>query len=128
MTDLIGITSAIDHIVYMILNAIATILWRLDAAIISMSLYSYGTQDWLTGTGGNGGVWGVLEWLIGPGGLAGLTTWTLFGSLALMLWGLAKIGFSQNICDRAETVYQNSNDTLIEKLPAAPTPVGPPLA
>jgi hypothetical protein len=47
MTDIIGITSALDHIIYMTLNVIATLLWRLDAAIIGMSLYSYGTQDWL---------------------------------------------------------------------------------
>ena len=49
--DFVGITRAIDQAIYMLLNAVATMLWRLDASIIAMSLYSYSTQDWLTGTG-----------------------------------------------------------------------------
>ncbi|MCP4410788.1 MAG: hypothetical protein GY807_24220, partial [Gammaproteobacteria bacterium] len=87
--DFVGITRAIDQAIYMLLNAVATMLWRLDASIIAMSLYSYSTQDWLTGTGG--GVWWILDWLIVNPGLFGLNTWTLFAGLAVMLWGLSRI-------------------------------------
>jgi hypothetical protein len=38
----------------------------------------------------------------------------------------AKVGFSLNRGDRAETVYQYSNDTLIVNLPIPPPPSGPP--
>jgi len=38
----------------------------------------------------------------------------------------AKVGFSVNIGDRAESVYQYSNDTLIVNLPIPPPPAGPP--
>jgi hypothetical protein len=79
----------IDHAVYMLLNAIAIVLWRLNAALISISLYSYGTQDWLTGR--NGGVWQVLETLVGADGIFGLATWQAFLLLAIMLFGLARV-------------------------------------
>lgn len=87
--DFIGVTRTIDQAVYMLLNALAIVLWRIDSAIIGMSLYSYATQDWLTGNGG--GVWYIMDWLLDTSGLFGLNTWTLFASLALMLWGLARI-------------------------------------
>ncbi|MCB0190358.1 MAG: hypothetical protein KDJ65_00290 [Anaerolineae bacterium] len=87
--DFIGVTRTIDQAVYMLLNALAIVLWRIDSAIIGMSLYSYATQDWLTGNGG--GVWYIMDWLLDTSGLFGLNTWTLFASLALMLWGLSRI-------------------------------------
>jgi hypothetical protein len=73
----------------MLLNSLAIVLWRIDSAIIGMSLYSYATQDWLTGNGG--GVWYIMDWLLDTSGLFGLNTWTLFAGLALMLWGLSRI-------------------------------------
>jgi hypothetical protein len=87
--DFIGVTRTIDQAVYMLLNALAIVLWRIDSAIIGMSLYSYATQDWLTGNGG--GVWYIMDWLLDTSGLFGLNTWTLFAGLALMLWGLSRI-------------------------------------
>lgn len=87
--DFIGVTRTIDQAVYMLLNALAIVLWRIDSAIIGMSLYSYATQDWLTGNGG--GVWYIMDWLLDTSGLFGLNTWTLFAGLALMLWGMARI-------------------------------------
>jgi hypothetical protein len=87
--DFIGVTRTIDQAVYMLLNALAIVLWRIDSAVIGMSLYSYATQDWLTGNGG--GVWYIMDWLLDTSGLFGLNTWTLFASLALMLWGLSRI-------------------------------------
>lgn len=87
--DFIGVTRTIDQAVYMLLNALAIVLWRIDSAIIGMSLYSYATQDWLTGNGG--GVWTIMDWLLDTSGLFGLNTWTLFAGLALMLWGLSRI-------------------------------------
>jgi hypothetical protein len=87
--DFIGITRAVDQAIYMLLNTLATMLWRLDSALIGMSLYGYSTQDWLTGAGG--GVWWILDWLIVNPGLFGINTWTLFAGLALMLWGLSRI-------------------------------------
>ena len=87
--DFIGVTRTIDQAIYMLLNALAIVLWRIDSAIIGMSLYSYATQDWLTGNGG--GVWYIMDWLLDTSGLFGLNTWTLFAGLALMLWGLSRI-------------------------------------
>jgi len=87
--DFIGVTRTIDQAVYMLLNALAIVLWRIDSAIIGMSLYSYATQDWLTGNGG--GVWTIMDWLLDTSGLFGLNTWTLFAGMALMLWGLSRI-------------------------------------
>lgn len=87
--DFIGVTRTIDQAVYMLLNGLAIVLWRIDSAVIGMSLYSYATQDWLTGNGG--GVWYIMDWLLDTSGLFGVNTWTLFAGLALMLWGLARI-------------------------------------
>ena len=69
--DWLGVSRTIDHAVYTGLNALAIILWRLNSAIMSMSLFSYSTQDWLT-DGADGGVWQVMDLVIGPGGLFGL--------------------------------------------------------
>ena len=74
MGDLVGVTRTIDHAVYMLLNALAVILWRIDAALIQFSLFSYATQDWLTGDS-DGGVWQVLDRMIGADGIFGLSTW-----------------------------------------------------
>jgi hypothetical protein len=87
--DFIGVTRSIDQAIYTLLNSLAIILWRIDSAIIGMSLYSYATQDWLTGNGG--GVWYIMDWLLNTSGLFGINTWTLFAGMALMLWGLSRI-------------------------------------
>ncbi|MCB0162610.1 MAG: hypothetical protein KDI79_00195, partial [Anaerolineae bacterium] len=88
--DWLGVSRTIDHAVYTGLNALAIILWRLNSAIMSMSLFSYSTQDWLT-NGADGGVWQVMDLVIGPGGLFGLETWQLVLTLAIMLFGLARV-------------------------------------
>ncbi len=88
--DFAGIARTIDHAVYMLLNSLAIILWRIDAALIGISMLSYNTQDWLTGQNG-GGIWLVLDRLIGGSGLLGLTTWQLFLGLALALYGIALV-------------------------------------
>lgn len=88
--DFVGITRTIDHAVYMMLNALAIILWRVDAALIGVSMLSYETQDWLTGAG-SGGIWQVLDQLIGGSGVLGMGTWQLFLGVALMLFGIGLI-------------------------------------
>lgn len=88
MGDLVGVTRTIDHAVYMLLNALAVILWRIDAALIQFSLFSYATQDWLTGDS-DGGVWQVLDRMIGADGIFGLSTWEAFLALALALYGFS---------------------------------------
>ena len=84
-----GVTRTIDHAVYIALNALAIILWRLDSALLGISLLSYCTQDWLTGP--DGGVWRLLARLVGADGIFGLTTWQVFLTLALVLFGLSRI-------------------------------------
>jgi hypothetical protein len=88
--DMFGVSRTVDHAVYTLLNSAAVILWRLNAAIISMSMFGYATQDWLTNRH-DGGVWHVLEMMAGPDGFAGEKVWTLLLGLALMLFGLAKV-------------------------------------
>ena len=73
--DLLGVTRTIDHAVYIALNALAIILWRLDSALLGISLLSYRTQDWLTGP--DGGVWRLLARLVGAEGIFGLATWRM---------------------------------------------------
>ena len=85
--DWMGIDRMIDQAIYTLLNLAAMLLWRLDAAVIGISLYGYATEDWLIRSGG--GVWGLLDWLIGGSGIFGLTTWQLVFGLALMLYGLS---------------------------------------
>ena len=85
--DMMGVARTIDHAVYTLLNSLAMVLWRLDSAILGMAMLSYDTQDWLTGR--DGGVWLLLDKISGPDGLLGLTTWQLFLTLALMLFGLS---------------------------------------
>jgi len=87
--DLLGVTRTIDHAVYMLLNALAIILWRVNSALIGISLLGYNTQDWLTGSGG--GVWRVAERVTGPSGILGLATWQAFLLLAVMLFGLSRV-------------------------------------
>ena len=88
--DLFGVSRTVDHAVYTLLNAVAVILWRLNAAIISMSMFGYVTQDWLTNRH-DGGVWHVLGMIAGPDGLAGETVWAAMLALALALFGLARV-------------------------------------
>lgn len=87
--DLMGVSRTIDHAVYTLLNSLALLLWRLDAALLGIAMMGYDTQDWLTGR--NGGVWKLLDWLVGPEGLVGLTTWQLFLLVALMLFGFSRV-------------------------------------
>ncbi len=86
----LGVSRTIDHAVYTLLNAIAIILWRIDSAIISMSLFSYNTQDWLTHPVG-GGVWQVMDIISGPSGFLGLQAWQLMLTLAIMLYGFFRV-------------------------------------
>ena len=87
--DLLGVTRTIDHAVYMLLNAIAIILWRIASALIGISMLGYNTQDWLTGAGG--GVWTVADRLTGPNGILGLDIWQVFLILAVMLFGISRV-------------------------------------
>src|SRR5512137_2396141 len=87
--DLLGVTRTIDHAVYTLLNAIAIILWRLDSALIGVSLFSYQSQDWLAGP--QGGIWGLMAKLVGVNGLFGMDTLMAFMSLALTLYGISLI-------------------------------------
>ena len=87
MFDL-GVTRTIDHAVYIMLNALAVWLWRLDAALLGVSMLSYGTQDWLT-SGAGGGVWQLLDYI--RAGLLNENTWRLFFLAALMLFGLSLV-------------------------------------
>ncbi|MBE7557311.1 MAG: hypothetical protein HS126_40255 [Anaerolineales bacterium] len=87
MFDL-GVTRTIDHAVYIMLNALAIWLWRLDAALLGVSMLSYGTQDWLTGSSG-GGVWQLSRFI--TQGLLNENTWRLFLLAALMLFGLSLV-------------------------------------
>ena len=87
MFDL-GVTRTIDHAVYIMLNVLAIWLWRLDAALLGVSMLSYGTQDWLTGSSG-GGVWQLSRFI--TQGLLNENTWRLFLLAALMLFGLSLV-------------------------------------
>ncbi|NJN99194.1 MAG: hypothetical protein HC875_36435, partial [Anaerolineales bacterium] len=87
--DLMGISRTIDHAVYTLLNTLAMILWRLDAALLGMSMLGYRTQDWLTGP--DGGVWLLLTKLAGPQGLINLAVWQAFLLLAVTLYGFSLI-------------------------------------
>lgn len=87
--DLMGISRTIDHAVYTLLNTLAMILWRLDAALLGMSMLGYRTQDWLTGP--EGGVWFLLARLAGPEGLINLAVWQAFLLLAVTLYGFSLI-------------------------------------
>lgn len=87
--DLMGISRTIDHAVYTLLNTLAMILWRLDAALLGMSMLGYRTQDWLTGP--EGGVWFLLAKLAGPEGLINLAVWQAFLLLAVTLYGFSLI-------------------------------------
>lgn len=86
--DMFGISRTIDHAVYTLLNSGAIILWRLNAALIAMSLFSYNTQDWLMRQN-NGGVWQVLEIITGPSGFLGVRVWMALFALALTLFGFS---------------------------------------
>ncbi len=88
--DAFGVSRTVDHAVYTLLNAVAVILWRLNAAIISMSMFGYATQDWLTNRH-DGGVWHVLGMIAGPDGFAGETVWAAMLALALALFGLSRV-------------------------------------
>ncbi|GIK42097.1 MAG: hypothetical protein BroJett011_59300 [Chloroflexota bacterium] len=89
MGDLfLGISRTIDHAVYMTLNAIAIILWRIDAAIIQFSLFSYVTEDWLMGKS-DGSLWKVMDYVVGSNGIFGLSTWEALLALALTLYGFS---------------------------------------
>lgn len=90
MPDMMGIARTIDHAVYTLLNAVAIILWRFNAAIMGMAMLSYDSQDWLTGRD-EGGVWLLSRHLVGADGILGVSIWSLFLALALMLFGFAKI-------------------------------------
>ncbi len=85
--DLMGISRTIDHAVYTLLNTLAMILWRLDAALLGVSMLGYRTQDWLTGP--EGGVWFLLAKLAGPEGLINLAVWQAFLLLAVTLYGFS---------------------------------------
>jgi hypothetical protein len=87
--DLLGVTRTIDHAVYTLLNALAIILWRVDSALMGISLLSYRTQDWLTGP--DGGVWRLLARLVGVDGIFGLELYQVMLVLALTLFGLSRI-------------------------------------
>lgn len=87
--DLLGVTRTIDHAVYNLLNVLAIILWRIDSALMGISLLSYHTQDWLTGR--DGGIWKLLARLVGMDGIFGLSTFQAFLVLALTLFGLSRI-------------------------------------
>lgn len=88
--DVVGISRTIDHAVYTFLNAVAIILWRIDSAIIAMSLFSYNTQDWLTNRN-DGGVWQVMDMITGPSGIFGLAVWQIMLTLAIMLYGISRV-------------------------------------
>lgn len=88
--DIFGISRTIDHAVYTLLNSGAIILWRLNAALISMSLFSYNTQDWLMRQN-NGGVWQVQEIISGPSGFLGVRVWMALFALALVLFGFSRL-------------------------------------
>jgi hypothetical protein len=90
MPDMMGIARTIDHAVYTLLNAVAIILWRFNAAILGMAMLSYDSQDWLTGRD-EGGVWLLSRHLVGADGILGISIWSLFLALALILFGFAKI-------------------------------------
>lgn len=89
MGDLFGISRTIDHAVYTILNSIAIILWRLDAAIIQFSMFSYVTEDWLMGHRDGEGIWALMDKMVGPNGIFGLSTWEAFVALALTIYGFS---------------------------------------
>jgi hypothetical protein len=89
MGDLFGISRTIDHAVYTILNSIAIILWRLDAAIIQFSIFSYVTEDWLMGHRDGDGIWTLMDRMVGPNGIFGLSTWEAFVALALTIYGFS---------------------------------------
>jgi len=88
--DLLGVSRTIDHAVYTAFNALASALWRLDAALLGMSIFGYQTQDWLTGRDGQG-VWFLLAKMSGTNGMVGLATWRAFLALALILYGLSLV-------------------------------------
>lgn len=88
--DMLGVTRTIDHAVYVMLNTLAIWLWRVDSALLGVSMLSYGTQDWLTGAAGSdGGVWRLLQEI--TTGLLNQSTWKLFFVAALMLFGLSLV-------------------------------------
>ncbi len=88
--DLIGVARTIDHAVYTAFNALAIALWRLDAALLGMSIFGYQTQDWLTGHAGQG-IWFLLTKLVGAEGIIGIATWQVFLALALVMYGLSLV-------------------------------------
>ena len=88
--DLLGVSRTIDHAVYTAFNALAIALWRLDAALLGMSVFGYRTQDWLTGQDGQG-VWFLLAKMVGAHGIVGVATWQAFLALALVLYGLSLV-------------------------------------
>jgi hypothetical protein len=88
--DMFGVSRTIDQAVYTLLNSAAVILWRVNSALISMSLFSYNTQDWLTNSG-DGGVWQVMDIVTGPTGLLGIDAWQAMLALALVLFGMSRL-------------------------------------
>ncbi len=88
--DLFGISRTIDQAVYTMFNSAAVVLWRFNSALISMSLFSYNTQDWLTNSS-DGGVWQVMDIVTGPGGLLGLNAWQVLMVLAMVMFGMSRL-------------------------------------
>jgi hypothetical protein len=84
-----GISQSLEQTIYTLLNAIAVILWRLNAACVNISMLAYQTQDWLTGE--DGGVWSVLARMTGADGIFGLNVWEAFFTLALAVYGLSRV-------------------------------------
>ncbi len=87
--ETLGITRALHQLIYMMLNSVALLAWRLDSAILGMAILSYETQDWLTAP--DGGVWTLLIYIAGVDGLLGLATWEAFLLLAVMLFGISRL-------------------------------------
>lgn len=86
----LGITRTIDQAIYIAINSLAILLWRIDAALLSVSVFSYQSTDWLVNPTG-GGLWTLLSFMTGADGVFGLALWQLFVTMALGLYGFSKI-------------------------------------
>ena len=86
----LGITRTIDQAIYIAINSLAVLLWRIDASLLSVSVFSYQSTDWLVNPTG-GGLWTMLGFMTGADGVFGLALWQLFVTLALGLYGFSRI-------------------------------------